>query len=115
MNSFQKQLKSNGNFLIMVTTLQYFYQADVYKEAKYDSTGNWLSTKTVLYDTQLPESINKVITSKHPDGIITEVNQIESGKNFFYHIYVENDEDFWYFKLDKTGEVLKSEKILDDY
>lgn len=92
-----------------------FYQTDIYKEATYSPEGNWVSTKTIMYDTQLPENIKKAITSKHPNGIMTEINQTEDEKNFFYDIYVENDEDFWYFKLDKSGKFLKSEKILDDY
>lgn len=92
-----------------------FYQTEVYKAVTYTPDGNWISTKTVMYDTQLPENIKKVITGKHPNGIITEINQIEEGKNFFYDIYVQTDVDFWYYNLDKSGSIIKSEKILDDY
>lgn len=92
-----------------------FYETEVYKIATYSPDGTWISSKTYLYDTQLPENVRNAVSSKFPNGIMTEINQMEEGKNFFYDIYVENNEDYWYLKLDKSGNITSTEKILDDY
>lgn len=100
---------NNENGIFVVT----FYENEIYKVVTYNPGGDWQSTKTYLYDTNLPENISKPVREKYPDGIMTEITQLDQGGDTHYDIYVMGEVDFWYLQLDKNGKILKTEKIPD--
>lgn len=90
-----------------------FYDPEIYRIVTYSSDGNWVSTKSYLYSHNLPDNVRKPVEDKYPSGIMTEVVQYDKEKDTQYDIYVLDDINFWFLQLDKSGKILKTEKIPD--
>lgn len=89
-----------------------FWEKDLYKEATFSKSGEWMETSTVLDETAVPVTIKQSIVKAVGKMEITYAVQMDKNDDSkTYVIDVSTEEDSFQITTDMTGKVLKKEVV----
>lgn len=102
----------------METETEYEANFEMYEKeysAKFDQTGKWLETETIIAVADLPEVVTKSLNKEFPDYVIDEAEKADTfDKGTVYEVEVEKGEETYVVLVAADGTILKKELDNED-
>lgn len=88
-----------------------FYENDFTVMGVFDASGKWISTKTSMEESMVPETVTKGVLAKHKDAYFSNTFKVENNQNQVnYEIMFGTDDASYVLLVDDSGKILKTDK-----
>jgi uncharacterized membrane protein YkoI len=92
-----------------------FFQDRAEKKARFDSAGNWIETKSLIFPENVPEKIRKRALDKFPDCQFNDVSKIENNRGeVYYKLIVTTDQVNYLVKINESLNIIQTRNLTAD-
>jgi len=90
-----------------------FKDKEVGMSANFNSKGEWLETKTIMIESDVPKEVLTSVATNFKGFLITEITKLEGPNNVLnYEMILKKDKEGYEVKFTPKGDILKKTPLL---